>query len=162
MQTQYTQAGNARRAPHAPGGPVLILTGTGLATAGVLTVIAVVHVYWAFGGRRGASGAIPERNGGPLLTPTRGATLTVAALLLAAALVVVARVYYRGDLVPSWALATAVAAVGLAFTLRAVGDFRWVGFFKRHRTSAFARRDTWVYSPLSAALATGCLLLAWG
>jgi hypothetical protein len=140
----------------------VILAAVGVATAGVLTMIAVVHVYWAFGGRRGAGRAVPERSGAPLFTPTRGATLTVAALVLAAALLVVGRVCYRGDLVPSWALATAVASVGVVFALRAVGDFRWVGFFKRHRTSPFARRDTWLYSPLCAALAAGCLLLAWG
>jgi hypothetical protein len=115
----------------------MTLTATGLATACVLAAIAVVHVYWAFGGLRGAAVAVPQRDGGPLFTPTPGATLAVAALLLAAALLVVARISYRGDVVPSWALATAVAAVGMVFALRAVGDFRWIGFFKRHRASPF-------------------------
>lgn len=136
---------------------------TGLATAGVLVIIAVIHVYWALGGRRGAGVAVPQREGrGPLFTPTRRATLAVAALLLGAALLVVARVTYRGDVVPPWTLTTAVATVGMAFALRAVGDFRWVGFFKRHRASTFARHDTWLYSPLSAALALGCLRVACG
>jgi hypothetical protein len=37
--------------------------------------------------------------------------------------------------------------------LRAIGDFRYVGFFKRIRDSKFARLDTLAYSPLCAALA---------
>ncbi len=39
------------------------------------------------------------------------------------------------------------------FVLRAVGDFHYVGFFKRVRGSVFARRDTWVFSPLCVVLA---------
>jgi hypothetical protein len=39
------------------------------------------------------------------------------------------------------------------FALRAVGDFRYVGFFKRVRGTPFGRRDTIAYSPLCAILA---------
>ena len=139
-----------------------MLAATAGITASVLVVLAAVHVYWALGGRRGAEVAVPQREAVPLFRPSRAATLAVALLLLAAALLVVARVAYRGDAVPSWALATAVATVGTVCALRAVGDFRWVGFFKRHRTGPFARRDTWLYAPLSAALALGCFLVARG
>jgi len=43
--------------------------------------------------------------------------------------------------------------LALIFAFRALGDFRYVGFFKRVRGNLFAQRDTWFYSPL-------CLLLA--
>ena len=46
--------------------------------------------------------------------------------------------------------ATGVAAVLAA---RAIGDRRSVGFMKRSRDSAFARRDTYLYSPLCVLLA---------
>jgi len=39
------------------------------------------------------------------------------------------------------------------FALRAIGDFRHVGFFKRVRGCRFARLDTLAYSPLCTALA---------
>jgi hypothetical protein len=39
------------------------------------------------------------------------------------------------------------------FALRAIGDFRYVGFFKRIRDSRFARIDTLAYSPLRGCLA---------
>ena len=39
------------------------------------------------------------------------------------------------------------------FALRAIGDFRYVGFFKRIRDTRFARLDTLAYSPLCAVLA---------
>ena len=43
--------------------------------------------------------------------------------------------------------------------MRAIGDFKLVGFFKAARGSAFARRDTLLYSPvcLTLALAVGTL-----
>ena len=37
--------------------------------------------------------------------------------------------------------------------LRAIGDFRYVGFFNRVRDTGFARLDTLAYSPLCAGLA---------
>ncbi len=54
---------------------------------------------------------------------------------------------------PDPLLRTGSGAVALVFAARAIGDFRYVGFSKRVRGSPFARRDTYVYSPL-------CLLLA--
>jgi hypothetical protein len=52
--------------------------------------------------------------------------------------------------------------VALAFGLRAVGDFRFVGFFKRVRGSVFARRDTWLYSPLCVLIGVLAASLARG
>ena len=48
-----------------------------------LCAIAIVHVYWAFGGRFGKRAAIPEQDGVPLLRPTMLGTLAVATALLA-------------------------------------------------------------------------------
>ena len=42
-----------------------------------------------------------------------------------------------------------------AMLLRALGDFRYVGFFKRVRTGRFAELDTKFYTPLCLALAAG-------
>ncbi len=56
-----------------------------------LCAIALVHVYWACGGRRGKRAAIPEHDGVPLLHPSTAGTCTIAAALLAAACVVAAR-----------------------------------------------------------------------
>ena len=119
-------------------------------TAGALAVLGVSHTYWACGGRRGKRAVIPQRgpgpNSAPLLRPSRTATIAVAlALFLAAAVTIDGAA--AGNLV-----------LALLFGLRAVGDFRWVGFSKRVRTTPFARWDTWLYSPLSLALSWGCLM----
>ena len=81
-----------------------------------------------------------------------GTALVGVALLATSALVAAARGLFEAPL-PAPLLRTGSGAVALVFAARAIGDFRYVGFSKRVRGSPFARRDTYVYSPL-------CLLLA--
>jgi hypothetical protein len=53
-----------------------------------------------------------------------------------------------------------VALLALAFAARAVGDFRWIGAFKREHESKFARLDTVYYVPLCALLALACACIS--
>lgn len=117
-----------------------------------LCAIALVHVYWACGGRRGKRAAIPEHDGVPLLHPSTAGTCTIAAALLAAACVVAAHAGWVWPGRYPGASGIAIVVLALMFAVRAVGDFRYVGFFKRIRGSRFARMDTLYYSPLCAAL----------
>ncbi|RQS36434.1 DUF3995 domain-containing protein [Burkholderia sp. Bp8992] len=126
-----------------------------------LCAIALVHAYWALGGRRGKRAAIPEQDGVPLLRPTAIGTLVVAAALLGGAWVVAARAGWLGRNAYPNAIAFAVVAFALIFAVRAVGDFRYVGFFKRIRGSRFARMDSLCYSPLCAALALSIASMFW-
>jgi hypothetical protein len=119
----------------------------------VLIVIAVIHVYWAAGGRLGHAAAIPEREGKPAFSPGRWATLAVAAALLVAAALVAADLGWLVVPVPAWLVRVAVWLLALVFAARAIGDFRYVGFFKRVAGSRFAQLDTRVYAPLCALLA---------
>ena len=124
-----------------------------LGVAAVLLGIAVIHVYWAIGGRLGAGAAVPEVSGKPALSPSPNATLLVALALTVAALVVLGRIQvWRSSLVPPWVFTLGTWVLAAVFLLRAVGDFRLVGFFKRVRGTRFATRDTFLYSPLCLAL----------
>ena len=119
-----------------------------VALTAVLVTLSAIHVYWAVTGSTASRGVIPEVDGKPLFTPSRSATLLVAALLLVAAFIAASRGQLvapagRGSLV-HWA--AIVAAV--VFLLRAVGEFRYVGFFKRRRGTRFATLDSWLFSPL--------------
>jgi Protein of unknown function (DUF3995) len=59
-------------------------------------------------------------------------------------------------------IATATALVFLAAVMvaRFLGDFRYVGVFKRVRGTRFADLDTRLYAPLCLALAVGCASVA--
>ena len=134
-----------------------------LVLASVFGVISALHVYWAARGATGpdGSGAIPmKRDGTALFRPSRASTLAVATALAAAAFVVLGR---TGVIAPhgmEWIYRAGAWTLGAVLALRAVGDFRYVGLFKRERDSRFARLDTRYFTPLCAALAAGVLYLA--
>ena len=125
-----------------------------------LCAIALVHVYWALGGRRGKGRPFRSRTASRL-RPTAIGTLAVAVALLGGACMVAARAGWLGPNAYPGTISFAVVAFALIFAVRAVGDFRYVGFFKRIRGSRFARMDTLYYSPLCAALALSIASMFW-
>ncbi len=129
----------------------------GLVPAIALGVLGVLHLYWVGGGQRGLALALPQRDGRTLFTPSKAATLVVALLLFVAALLVVGAVADWSAPFPGWVYRRGALAVAVVFLLRALGDFRLVGFTKRVRGTPFARWDTALFSPLCAAL--GALIL---
>jgi len=133
-----------------------------LVLAGAFALISALHVYWAARGTGSDdSGAVPTRaDGTALFRPGPASSLAVAAALAAAAVVVLGR---SGVIAPhgvGWVYRVGTWTLGAVLALRAVGDFRYVGLFKRERTSRFARLDTRYFTPLCAALAAGVLYLA--
>jgi len=118
-----------------------------------LVLIAAIHIYWALGGQMGKSAAVPERNGRKVFQPGSLATLIVAiALLIAATIVAIeAGLIFKNKFQPYVSILS--LALALVFLARAVGDFRYVGFFKRIVGTRFARLDTWFFSPLCMVLA---------
>jgi Protein of unknown function (DUF3995) len=86
----------------------------------------------------------------------------VAAALIGAAVVVLARADLILGFVPCWVSHGAAGVLGAVFVLRALGDFRLMGFFKSVRGTRFAVRDTWLYSPLCLLLGLGAWWLAFG
>ena len=92
--------------------------------------------------------------------PSTVATLIVAALLFAAALVLLGRVGLWGAWMPRWIFAAGAWTLVVVFAGRVVGDFRWFGLFKRVTGTPFAWWDTWLYVPLCGLLAIAALLVA--
>jgi hypothetical protein len=129
----------------------------------VLCSLAALHLYWAAGGRWGARAAVPERAGAPLFEPSVAACIGVAALLFCAAALVCAKASgWSPSWLPGWWSTVGTGGVAIVLVGRAIGDFRWVGFFKRIRDTRFARLDTAFYSPLCLALGVGAALVAAG
>lgn len=125
------------------------------------TMLALLHIYWAAGGRALKLAAVPEVSGQRAFSPSAAATLAVAAALLAAALVVAAASGLLRVPVPAVLIDLAVFGLALVLFARAVGDFHLVGFFKRVRGTNFARADTRIYSPLCLLLSLGVFAVGW-
>lgn len=126
--------------------------------AGILFLVSAIHLYWLAGGKAGALAALPSRGGEPLFRPTGWDTGGVAVVLALSGWFVlelggaVGRVLF-----PNWLLGFGGWALAVVFIIRAVGEFRWVGFFKRHKGTVFAKWDTLLFSPLCLFLGV-CLL----
>jgi hypothetical protein len=128
----------------------------GTAAIVILLLAAAIHLYWAAGGKGGKAAAVPTAEGRAVIKPSPLSTALVAAGLCVIAALLAFRIGWlqlpgvANDNIFVQIAAWLIAAV---FALRAIGDFRYVGFFKRIRDSKFARLDTLAYSPLCAALA---------
>ena len=132
----------------------------GIVAAAVLLGLGALHVYWAGGGRWGTDVTVPTRDGNRVFVPSSAATLIVAMLLCAAALVILGRLGLWGQWLPRWPFVAGAWTLVVVFGARVVGDLRWFGLFKRRTGTQFSWWDTWLYIPLSGLLAMAALLVA--
>ena len=122
----------------------------------ILIFIASFHFYWGFGGKLGMGVAVPQRSSGePLFKPSTAASHLIGLALLAAALCVLACSGFVLLPVPPRAIHLIVTLLAVIFTGRALGWFRYAGFFKKMRNTRFGKYDTWFYCPLCLFLGLG-------
>ncbi|AJY75924.1 DUF3995 domain-containing protein [Paenibacillus beijingensis] len=127
----------------------------------ILGLISLLHYYWAFGGRWGVHVVMYAREGEhqPAHYPGAAATIIVATLILLAGFLLP----IQGGYVPSieanlWTRSGCIVCA-FVFVVRAIGEFKYLGFFKRVRHSAFSKYDTWLYSPLCLYLGITFVLI---
>jgi hypothetical protein len=134
----------------------------GFIVAAVFIALALWHFYMASRLGPGSSGAVPSSDGKPLFVPSKPATIAVGLVLcLLAGLVAATAGAIPSALSPS-ALKWLSFALAFGLAVRAVGDFRYVGFFKRVRDTRFALLDTFFYSPLCLGLSACVTYIAAG
>lgn len=128
----------------------------------IFLALSAVHVYWLLGGKWGLAAAIPTKaDGQPLFRPGPVATLAVAVGLLLMGLIVLVRGgLIQFDWLPGRVGEWSAWAIAAIFLLRAVGDFRYVGFFKKEKGTLFSRMDARCFSPLCLAIGLLAVLLA--
>lgn len=122
--------------------------------------IAFIHVYWGGGGKWGADDVIPSTEAGKkLMAPRTFECFAVAAAFLALiAFVVIKAKWILIFSLPDWLNSYGLLIIAFVFLLRAIGEFKYVGFFKKVKSTRFARMDTRLYSPLCAFIAMVCIL----
>ena len=130
----------------------------------LLLVISTVHLYWALGGQWGLQVAVPEQNSKRVIKPGRLLTLLVAALFGSMALYYLYKIGLLPvalPFVPAWLDQYGLWLLAGIFQLRAIGDFRYVGFTKKVYATRFADLDTQFYSPLCLVLSLNTVWLIW-
>lgn len=126
----------------------------------ILLAISLIHIYWALGGQIGAVAAIPESAGKPLFKPGPIATLVVALSVGAMGVVHLLQTGVISIDQPGSIMRYSLFGISAIFLIRAVGDFTYVGFFKRVKGSVFAKMDTLYYSPLCIVISLNAFFTA--
>ena len=115
----------------------------------VFAFLSAIHFYWGFGGRRGSQVVFPTKDNSkkpnmPGLVPT----FIVAFGLLTIGLFILVNASFLNFPVPSWLNKYGLWIIAGIFIVRAIGDFNYVGFFKKIKQIRFGQNDTKYYSPL--------------
>lgn len=138
----------------------------GILLAVIFAVISLFHFYWAAGGAFGIGVAVPtvnvpNRGGMRTFEPSAIGTILVAFAFLLGIAVILGQLRLLGDIVPHWMFRWGTGAIALIFFLRAIGEFRLAGFFKKVSDTPFAYWDTWLFSPLCLIIAIMAFMLAY-
>jgi hypothetical protein len=138
-----------------------MVTTAGILLAAILFALSLLHFYWAAGGRWGFNEALPQDHvGRRVLNPGKTSCIIVGAGLLAFASYYLIRTNVLPVGLPEWLLTYGAWGVSVLFGLRAIGDFRYVGFTKKITGTDFAARDTKYYSPLCTLLSLGGIMIS--
>ena len=126
----------------------------------IFLFLSALHFYWVFGGKWAAEKVIPTSlEGKRMLNPSKLSTSVVALVLLFFALTIYLQNHLFSFSIPVQYLKYMVFFIAGIFLLRSVGDFKYVGFFKKVHDTVFAKNDSKIYSPLCLYLALSCLTI---
>ncbi|WP_240740184.1 DUF3995 domain-containing protein [Flagellimonas allohymeniacidonis] len=115
----------------------------------------MLHFYWAIFGIKDPERVVPAIGTDQRVkTPGKLAATFVGLVLLGFALVFLNKVILYLNF--PW-LSNISIGIAIIFLVRALGDFKYVGFFKTSKNSKFSALDTRYYSPL--CLLMGILIL---
>lgn len=134
------------------------MTALSILVAAIMLLIAGFHFYWAFGGSYGLQSAGPVLEGKAEFKPGRLLTFIVALLLTGLAVLAV-QLHWPWPPIKDYLPAIGYI-VSVVFTLRAIGDFKYAGFFKKIHNSNFAKLDTKFFSPLVLFLSVAFAILS--
>ena len=126
----------------------------------IFILLSLIHFYWAFGGRLWYTDVLPiNSQGSERLNPGTIAGLIVALALLSFAFITIGSIGLFSRYIKMIYFRYGALLIAVIFFLRAVGDFRFIGFFKTVKHTRFALNDTQFFSPLCLFISLLSLLI---
>ncbi|MFK7921248.1 MAG: DUF3995 domain-containing protein [Bacteroidia bacterium] len=125
--------------------------------------ISGIHFYWAFGGVWGTKAVFPTKadSGEMTFQPPFLATIVVALGLMVMAWTTSAlNGLLTFPLSEAW-IQGIMIGIATIFAIRAIGDFKYAGLFKKVKNTAFGINDTRYYTPLCLLISTLSITLLW-
>lgn len=119
-------------------------------------ILSGFHFYWLFGGTWGLRNVIPSKaDVAKSFAIPKFATLFVAIALLCFAFIYFVKANMIAFKLPNGILNYIFWSIPSIFTLRAIGDFKYLGLFKTVKNTAFAKADALIFIPLCMCI--GCI-----
>ena len=131
-----------------------------LINALIFTIISGFHFYWAMGGKVGFDVVLPSNTkGSKSLNPSKLITVIAACVFLSVAIfyLIKANLIYLS--LPNLITHYGLYALAIVLIIRAIGDFKYVGFLKTIKNTPFAIYDTQYYAPLCLFLGLNTLII---
>jgi Protein of unknown function (DUF3995) len=127
----------------------------------VFLFLSGIHIYWACGGKWWTDAVFPTiKNSNFPKMPGVIPTVIVAIVLFCFGLFYLIKVDLVYIHLPYWLDRYGLWILASIFFIRAIGDFHYVGFFKKYKDSKFAHYDTKYYSPLCLVVGLLTMVLA--
>ena len=115
----------------------------------IFIILGGFHFYWLFGGTWGLKKAIPTKtNKTSTMSIPKLATLIVGLILISFGLVYLIKSGLTNVQVPTLVENYGYWLIPSIFILRAIGEFNYVGFFKKIKDTEFGKADSKIFSPL--------------
>ena len=132
----------------------------GILVSLIYIILSGLHFHWAFGGKWGFEKALPTNvEGEKVLKPSNLESAIVGIGLLLFSIYYLLKVGIISADLPRWIIDYSGWVISAIFILRAIGDFKYIGFFKRIKNTDFGKLDTKFYSPLCLMLSIIGILL---
>ncbi len=124
--------------------------------------ISIIHFYWAAGGKWGFDSVLPtNENDTRVLNPKTIDSVIVGFGILLFAIFYMIRISVITINLPDWLLLYSGWVIPTLFLIRVIGDFKFIGLFKKIKDSTFAKNDSKYFIPLCSFLSFCGFLLQW-
>lgn len=124
--------------------------------------LSLLHLAWALGVKWGFESSVPtDLEGNKVLKPKK-----IDCVIVGAGLGFFSALYFLNYLEISFLISPQIERIALwivpsIFLLRAIGDFRYIGLFKKVKTTAFGKLDSRMIIPLCLAIAAMGVWYVW-
>ncbi|GGX22068.1 DUF3995 domain-containing protein [Aquimarina muelleri] len=128
----------------------------------ILFILAGIHFNWVIGGKFGFDASLPTKEDGTkILNPKKTDSAIVAiGLTLFGSFYVLQSGLVSYEL-SNWIYNILKWIIPFIFILRAIGDFKYIGFFKKITQTKFGKLDARLFSPLCLVIGVISILLAY-
>lgn len=126
----------------------------------ILIGLGIIHFNWVIGGEFGFSESLPTKeNGKRVLNPKKIDSAIVGIGLTAFGIFYVFKSGLIEFNLPDWIMIYGSWIIPGIFILRAIGEFKYVGFFKSVKKTKFGKLDTKFFSPLCLMIGISGILI---